>query len=211
MKKHSPNFHTNLEEADKAKNNRAKTFGWVYLLIVVFLIGLSVTKTKAQSSEDTLVINPYYRVMPQPVDSSKLRKFIYSDTSRYLFGTVIDDGSPVQIRTSDTIPVIMMVSDTTNSDQQRQMFSLNDIDTVKLSGGYFAFPQFKNSYTFEISTPMHYQPYIIYGYEVKECEYYSPKGTDLKFRTRTTTYLNHLKQPLPDRIIVWMAIRRNEK
>lgn len=190
MKKHSPNFIENEREAFEAKNNRAATFFWTVVLITTLMLGLSVTKTKAQ-------------------DSSVLKRFIYSDTSRYLIGTLMDHGVNIQIRTADTIPVVMMVSDTTHSGQQRQMFSLNDIDTVKISGGYFAFPQFKNAYIFEISTPMHYQPYIIYGYGVTEKVMSGDAVNTLRFQYYKTTYLNHKKQPLPDRIIVWMAIRRN--
>lgn len=188
MKKHSPNFFENLQEADNAKNNRATTFFWTVVLITILMLGLSVTKTKAQ-------------------DSIKIK-----GSERILFGTVIDDGSPIQIRTSDTIPVVMMVSDTTASGTQRQVFQLNDVDTSEqLSGGYFTFPKFKNVYTFEISTPMHYQPYIIYGYEVPSKIMSGDAVNTLRFQSYKTTYLNHKKQPLPDRIIVWMAIRRNEK
>jgi hypothetical protein len=43
MKKHSPNFHTNLEEADNAKNNRAATFFWTVVTISLFLLGFSLT------------------------------------------------------------------------------------------------------------------------------------------------------------------------
>lgn len=41
--KHSPNFHTNLEEADKAKNNRAATFFWTVVTVTLFMLGFSLT------------------------------------------------------------------------------------------------------------------------------------------------------------------------
>lgn len=191
--KHSPNFHTNLEEADNANNNRAATFFWTVVFITTLMLLFSITKTKAQSSEDTLVINPYYRVMTQPNDSSKLRKFIYSDTSRYFIGTVTDDGSPVKIRTADTIPVVMMVSDTT----------IERNDGLKENGEFYFSLKIAPTYT-------------IYGYKVTTIapilfesgqRFYPGMPTT----ENKTIYLNHLKQPLQDRIIVWMTIRRNDK
>lgn len=169
MKKHSPNFFENLQEADNAKNNRATTFFWTVVLITILMLGLSVTKTKAQ-------------------DSIKIK-----GSERILFGTVIDYGEALQIRTADTIPVVMMVSDT----------------TIERNSGL------KDSGVFVFSLkecPF----YTIYGYEVTTIvpilfesgqRFYPGMPTTEK----KTIYLNHKKQPLPDRIIVWMAIRRNEK
>lgn len=43
MKKHSPNFFENLQEADTAKNNRAVTFFWTVVLITTLMLGFSLT------------------------------------------------------------------------------------------------------------------------------------------------------------------------
>lgn len=43
MKKHSPNFFENLQEADTAKNNRATTFFWTVVLIATLMLGFSLT------------------------------------------------------------------------------------------------------------------------------------------------------------------------
>lgn len=51
MKKHSPNFHTNLEEADKAKNNRASTFFWTVVLITTLMLGFSLTSCTKQAEK----------------------------------------------------------------------------------------------------------------------------------------------------------------
>lgn len=175
--KHSPNFHTNLEEADKAKNSPVSAFFWTVVLITTLMLGFSVTKTKAQS--DTLRPDKALSIFR---DTSKVK-----GASRYLFGTVTDDGLNVQIRT-DTIPVIMLVSDTTIERNN----GLKDL-------GAFVF------------SLKECPSYTIYGYEVKEKVLSGDAVNTLRFQYYKTTYLNHLKQPLPDRIIVWMTIRRNDK
>lgn len=175
--KHSPNFHTNLEEADNAKNNRAATFFWTVVLITTLMLGFSVTKTKAQS--DTLRPDKALSIFR---DTSRVK-----GASRYLFGTVTDDGLNVQIRT-DTIPVIMMVSDTTIERNN----GLKDL-------GAFVF-SLKECHS-----------YTIYGYEVTSKIVSGDAVNTLRFQYYKTTYLNHKKEPLPDRLIVWMAIRRKEK
>lgn len=197
--KHSPNFIENEYEARNAKNNRAATFFLAYLLLVVFLIGLSVTKTKAQS--DTLRPDNALSIFR---DTTKMKD------ATHLIGTVIDYGEALQIRTADTVKVVMMVSDTAaNKHQEQSYFNLSEYKSRSKEN--FSILDVTDGQLVEIATPLHYQPYIIYGYEVTEKQYYSPTGGDLKIRTNKTTYLNHKKQPLPDRLIVWMAIRRNEK
>jgi hypothetical protein len=177
-----------------------------WLILIALFIGLA--SVKAQS--DSLVWGEPLSIYKGGHYKAVSLHDSIAKRSRYLIGNVIDDGSPIQIRTSDTIPVVMMVSDTAaNKHQTQSHFYLSEYKPRTKEN--FSILDLTDGQLVEISTPMHYQPYIIYGYEVTEKQYYSPTGGDLKIRTNSTTYLNHKKQPLPDRLIVWMAIRRNER
>lgn len=139
---------------------------------------------------------------------------IYTDTSKFFIGSVIDDGvSKYQGNRSDTIPVVMMVSDTTQCNMNRSLMIFQEEDTSSSTqSSYLSFRNLKEVGRLDISVPMHYQPYIIYGYQVTE--YKEPNfihvhnGNYCPDKTVTTIYLTHLKQPLPQRLFVWMAGRR---
>lgn len=194
MKKHSPNFFENLQEADTANNNRATTFGWVLVLIGMLLFGFSITKTKAQ-------------------DSIKIK-----GSERILFGTVIDYGEALQIRTADTIPVIMMVSDTSNQLQTNVTFvfdSYNPYTRIDSIGNIYIRTRTEENDFKALSFYPHH-PIVMIGYEVTTIVPILFESGQRFYPGMPTTekkiiYLNHKKQPLPDRLIVWMAVRRKEK
>lgn len=115
----------------------------------------------------------------------------------------------------DTIPVVMMVSDTAeNKHQTQSYFNLNEYSPRKKDS--FSILDVKDGQLVEIATPMHYQPYIIYGYQllesythgVEDQHHTDPSAICIGCTKYKTTYLNHLKQPLPQRLIVWMVVRR---
>lgn len=164
--KHSPNFFENLQEADTANNNRATTFFWTVVLITILMLGLSVTKTKAQIATDTIYITPTYRIGGKNVSKEHFYKVVkFGDT----LSALIPYTNKIPV---DTIPVAILITDTSMSSH----------------------------------------PYTIEGYqtEIGEAIYYN-KQDGWKVTQKKTIYLNDKKQPLPDRLIVWMAIRRKER
>lgn len=197
MKKHSPNFLSNLqeieqEEVNNERRNDATTFMWILLAIAVF----SCVFAKAQTSSAFV--------------SDSLR-------AKLLIGTVIDNGtSLVQLRKTDTTPVIILVIDTSSVIITDVVFIEQEPDTSnKPNGGYFLINNTKERSRFEAKSFYPHHPIIIIGYEVTTANEpnfaHTHSGGYCSHKIYTATYLNHLKQPLPDRLIVWMVVRRKER
>ena len=103
----------------------------------------------------------------------------------------------------DTIPVIMMLTDTST-------ISYYYFQNYKIGDSVFISPSF-------VSTNPS-SPIVLYGYQVIKTETHTdhrshgdPFYICIGCEQTTITYLNHLKQPLPERLIVWMAVRRKER
>lgn len=130
--------------------------------------------------------------------------------NRFLFVSVIDDFSKYQHNIYDTVPVVMLVSDT--SDKSNITFVQNEPDSsiVKFMDGNIWFRTSTKANSFEALSTITFYPVVIFGYQVIERYYTGQSVNALNYIGESkTTYLNHLKHPLPTRLMVWMAGRRN--
>lgn len=98
MKKHSPNFHTNLEEADNATNNRAATFFWTVVTVALFLLGFSLTSCTKEVSKP--VLRPPQRSVNAVDVTIKFYAASHQLVNNPVHGLEIRTSQPMKVKTT---------------------------------------------------------------------------------------------------------------
>jgi hypothetical protein len=88
MKKHSPNFFENLQEADTANNNRATTFFWTVVFITTLMLGFSLTSCNEQKRPIKVTASDGWRLSFFYCDSINIsedrrKAIVYIDSISY--------------------------------------------------------------------------------------------------------------------------------
>ena len=84
MKKHSPNFHTNLEEADNAKNNPVSTFFWTVVLVATLMLGFSLTSCEKPAQSKEKIPNTEFE-LEYLFEKDGCKMYRFYDGMRYIY------------------------------------------------------------------------------------------------------------------------------